>query len=421
MLIAALAAEGTSEIGNVIQIDRGYERIDLRLRELGARIERVARRACPRVAPGDSPRVRVASTDDPPDTPRDPGRPARRDAGASAHSRARSRTSSSGSGTARSPRPTIEYHEVLARGDERGAPAAYRFFDEDGALLAMRTDMTIPIARLVATRLARRRAAVPALLLRATPTAPSAPSAGRCASSSQAGVELVGAEAPEGTAEVIEVLAAALDAVGLTRAVIGLGDADLYRQLLAELEVAERAPRVDPRAPRRARPGRPRGRGRRSWSSMPARRETLLRLPEPARRPRGPGRRPAARRRRRRARDRAARGDLRRALDAAGSADRVQPRPRAASRPRLLHGRDPRGLRPGARPRPRRRRALRRADGPLRAPASRRPGFALYLERVHIAQAEEERLDERPGPVRKARRREARRGLRVPRPGRRAA
>ena len=42
MLIAALAAEGTSEIGNVAQIDRGYERIDLRLRELGARIERVA-------------------------------------------------------------------------------------------------------------------------------------------------------------------------------------------------------------------------------------------------------------------------------------------------------------------------------------------------------------------------------------------
>ena len=42
MLIAALAADGTSEIGNVIQIDRGYERIDDRLRDLGARIERVS-------------------------------------------------------------------------------------------------------------------------------------------------------------------------------------------------------------------------------------------------------------------------------------------------------------------------------------------------------------------------------------------
>ena len=45
MLIAALCADGTSEIGNIVQIDRGYERIDERLRDLGARIERVAGRA----------------------------------------------------------------------------------------------------------------------------------------------------------------------------------------------------------------------------------------------------------------------------------------------------------------------------------------------------------------------------------------
>jgi UDP-N-acetylglucosamine 1-carboxyvinyltransferase len=42
MLIAALAADGTSEIGNIVQIDRGYEDIDDRLRQLGARIDRVA-------------------------------------------------------------------------------------------------------------------------------------------------------------------------------------------------------------------------------------------------------------------------------------------------------------------------------------------------------------------------------------------
>ncbi len=41
MLIASLCAEGISTIGNVGQIDRGYERIDERLRVLGARIERV--------------------------------------------------------------------------------------------------------------------------------------------------------------------------------------------------------------------------------------------------------------------------------------------------------------------------------------------------------------------------------------------
>ncbi len=40
MVIAALCAEGRSSIGNIGQIDRGYERIDERLRELGASIER---------------------------------------------------------------------------------------------------------------------------------------------------------------------------------------------------------------------------------------------------------------------------------------------------------------------------------------------------------------------------------------------
>ena len=42
ILIAALCAQGESEIHNVREIDRGYERIDERLRDLGARIERVA-------------------------------------------------------------------------------------------------------------------------------------------------------------------------------------------------------------------------------------------------------------------------------------------------------------------------------------------------------------------------------------------
>ncbi|MBI4421756.1 MAG: UDP-N-acetylglucosamine 1-carboxyvinyltransferase [Gemmatimonadetes bacterium] len=41
MLLAALAAEGESVIHNIGQIDRGYEHIDSRLRQLGARIERL--------------------------------------------------------------------------------------------------------------------------------------------------------------------------------------------------------------------------------------------------------------------------------------------------------------------------------------------------------------------------------------------
>jgi ATP phosphoribosyltransferase regulatory subunit len=132
--------------------------------------------------------------------------------------------------------PTIEYEQVLARGDERGAPVAYRFFDESGELLAMRSDMTIPIARLIANRYAD---AEPPFRLCYLATAFRAvrPQRGQMREFTQAGVELVGSPAPEGTAEVVEVLSAALDAAGLTRAVIGLGDAGLYRSVLADLGV----------------------------------------------------------------------------------------------------------------------------------------------------------------------------------------
>src|SRR4051794_3422086 len=48
--------------------------------------------------------------------------------------------------------PTVEYEDVLRRGDEAVAGAGWRLFDDHGRLLVLRSDMTIPIARLVGTR-----------------------------------------------------------------------------------------------------------------------------------------------------------------------------------------------------------------------------------------------------------------------------
>jgi ATP phosphoribosyltransferase regulatory subunit len=132
--------------------------------------------------------------------------------------------------------PAIEYDEVLARGDGRTAASAYRFFDERGDLLALRSDMTIPIARLVASRYAHAETPLRFCYL-ANAFRAVRPQRGQMREFAQAGIELIGASAPDGTVEVIEVLAAALDAAGLERAVIGLGDADLFRQLLAEMGV----------------------------------------------------------------------------------------------------------------------------------------------------------------------------------------
>jgi ATP phosphoribosyltransferase regulatory subunit HisZ len=55
----------------------------------------------------------------------------------------------------------------------------------------------------------------------------------------QAGIELIGAPAPEGTAEALSVLCHALDATGLKDYRVGLGDASLFPALMAAIGVPE--------------------------------------------------------------------------------------------------------------------------------------------------------------------------------------
>ena len=133
--------------------------------------------------------------------------------------------------------PTVEFDDVLARGGATGVAAAHRFFDSQGRLLAMRADATLPIARVVANRYASAEPPF-RFFYNARAYRSVRPQRGQTGEFFQAGVELVGSPAPEGTAEIVEVLSAALDAAGLNRAVIGLGDAALYGQLLTELGVA---------------------------------------------------------------------------------------------------------------------------------------------------------------------------------------
>jgi len=129
--------------------------------------------------------------------------------------------------------PTLEYADALELGDGGSAGSAYRFFDERGELLALRTDMTIPIARLVADRYRDleppHRLSYVANAYRAV-----TPQRGELREFGQAGVELIGLAGPEGTVEVVELLDRSLTAVGLDQAVIGLGDAGLWVALLQD-------------------------------------------------------------------------------------------------------------------------------------------------------------------------------------------
>ncbi len=136
--------------------------------------------------------------------------------------------------------PALEYDEVLRMGDENAAGAGYRTFDEQGHVLALRSDMTIPIARVVATRYAEAegplRLCYFAHAYRAVERG-----TGQQREFLQGGIELIGVAGADGEAEVIGLTLAALDGAGLARHRIGLGDGALYRTLLHSLDVpAER-------------------------------------------------------------------------------------------------------------------------------------------------------------------------------------
>ena len=136
--------------------------------------------------------------------------------------------------------PALEYEDVLRRGEARAAGARYRTFDESGAVLALRSDMTIPVARVVATRYADAepplRFSYLARAWRATDRG-----VGEPREFLQGGLELIGVPGAEGEAEVVALTIAALDEAGLRRHRVGVGDGALYSSLLTSFGVPEDA------------------------------------------------------------------------------------------------------------------------------------------------------------------------------------
>ncbi len=134
--------------------------------------------------------------------------------------------------------PALEYEAVLTRGALGGARPAYRVFDENGEVLVLRSDMTVPIARLVGSRYQGSdpplRFAYFAHCYRGV-----RPQRGQPREFLQAGIELIGSAAPAGTAEAVSVLCRALDHAGLARYRVGIGDAALYPALMDALAVPE--------------------------------------------------------------------------------------------------------------------------------------------------------------------------------------
>jgi len=128
--------------------------------------------------------------------------------------------------------PVVEEYATLesgAGGSLEGT--AFRLFDADGRLLALRPEMTVPIARLVASRLADepgpQRIRYTADVFREHESL-----RGQARQFTQVGTELIGASGPAADAEVVTVLVDTLEAAGLPDFEVAIGSVAVLHALL---------------------------------------------------------------------------------------------------------------------------------------------------------------------------------------------
>src|SRR5207244_2997015 len=128
--------------------------------------------------------------------------------------------------------PTIEYFDTLVRGE--GTEAGDRLFklvDRGGELLALRPEMTTPVARLITTHLRGRplplRLAYAGQVFRGSETG-----SGRLREFPQVGCELIGADTLEADAEIVALAVDALAASGAAECSVSLGHVGFLRGIL---------------------------------------------------------------------------------------------------------------------------------------------------------------------------------------------
>ncbi len=133
--------------------------------------------------------------------------------------------------------PAFEHLDLLvAKAGEEVVKQIYSFRDKAGRLLGLRFEMTTPIARVIASNPMLPR---PVRLYYIQPVwRYEEPQKGRYREFWQAGVELIGAECPEGDAEVVALTVRALQKAGLKGFVVKVNDRELVEGLLEEANVA---------------------------------------------------------------------------------------------------------------------------------------------------------------------------------------
>jgi ATP phosphoribosyltransferase regulatory subunit len=138
--------------------------------------------------------------------------------------------------------PTFERFDVLEKGlGHELTEQAYRFTDRRATALALRPEMTTPIARLVSTRM--RDTPLPLRLSYVTPVYRyyDQPQEGKLRELTQAGVELIGSAGIDADAEALFMAVETLDAIGLRDALFDVNDAMVVDGILEGVELSGEA------------------------------------------------------------------------------------------------------------------------------------------------------------------------------------
>jgi ATP phosphoribosyltransferase regulatory subunit len=134
--------------------------------------------------------------------------------------------------------PWLELADTLEAAEDDTLSAGYRLHDEQGHELMVRTDMTVPVARMAADRCDDEP-----LPLRFSYVAPSirpwAPQRGQDGEFLQAGAELLGLDSAEADAECVTLLCDALAGLGLRDFTVTLGSAGYQEALIDSLGMPE--------------------------------------------------------------------------------------------------------------------------------------------------------------------------------------
>ncbi len=130
--------------------------------------------------------------------------------------------------------PWLEFAETLEAAEDDTLEAGYRLYDQQGHELMLRTDMTVPVARLAASRY--RDKPLPLRFFYVAPSIrPWAPQRSQDGEFEQAGAELLGLSSATADAECVTLLCDALAGLGLKGYRVSLGTVAFYTALVDAL------------------------------------------------------------------------------------------------------------------------------------------------------------------------------------------